>query len=83
MPSKGNCENEFQNVEIDVKFVSLLFQSLFSILDPPESPSIEDYMEGTELREGDHKSFKCSTLPANPPAELRWYRGEKEVSYSK
>lgn len=41
---------------------------------------MEGYIEGTELREGDHKSFKCSTVAGNPPAKLRWYRGENEVS---
>ncbi|CAL1267938.1 unnamed protein product [Larinioides sclopetarius] len=50
-----------------------------SILYPPEAPTIIGYDDNTELREGDHQSFTCSALAGNPPAELRWYRGEIEV----
>ncbi|GBL74741.1 Synaptogenesis protein syg-2 [Araneus ventricosus] len=50
-----------------------------SILYPPEAPTIIGYDDNTELREGDHQSFTCSALAGNPPAELRWYRGDIEV----
>ncbi|GIX82640.1 synaptogenesis protein syg-2 [Caerostris darwini] len=49
-----------------------------SVLYPPETPSITGYEEGSELREGDHQSFTCTALAGNPPADLRWYRGETE-----
>ncbi|GIY74128.1 synaptogenesis protein syg-2 [Caerostris extrusa] len=50
-----------------------------SVLYPPETPLITGYEEGSELREGDHQSFTCTALAGNPPADLRWYRGETEV----
>ncbi|GFR27847.1 synaptogenesis protein syg-2 [Trichonephila clavata] len=50
-----------------------------SILYPPEEPTITGYDDNFELKEGDHQSFTCSALAGNPPAELRWYRGDTEL----
>ncbi|PRD31482.1 UNVERIFIED_CONTAM: hypothetical protein NCL1_23406 [Trichonephila clavipes] len=57
-------------------------ETLQSELDknPPEEPTITCYDDNFELKEGDHQSFTCSSLAGNPPAELRWYRGDAEFA---
>ncbi|XP_035212293.1 nephrin-like isoform X4 [Stegodyphus dumicola] len=51
-----------------------------SIFYPPGNPEITGYEDGSELRESDHQRFTCSASAGNPPADLRWYRGDVEVS---
>ncbi|XP_071044210.1 nephrin-like [Parasteatoda tepidariorum] len=51
-----------------------------TVLYPPEIPILSGYEDSVELREGDRQSFTCSGPAGNPPAELKWFRGETEVS---
>ncbi|GFY74851.1 nephrin [Trichonephila inaurata madagascariensis] len=45
---------------------------------PPQPPTILGYEEGTPLRVGQLQTFNCVALGGNPPANLKWYRGDRE-----
>lgn len=47
---------------------------------PPESPTILGYEELSALKEGDLQRLTCVVLGGNPPANLKWYKGEREIS---
>ncbi|XP_023226678.1 synaptogenesis protein syg-2-like [Centruroides sculpturatus] len=47
---------------------------------PPESPSILGYEELSALKQGDLQRLICVVLGGNPPANLKWYRGDREIS---
>ncbi|XP_067131657.1 synaptogenesis protein syg-2-like [Centruroides vittatus] len=47
---------------------------------PPESPTILGYDEISILREGDLQHLTCVALGGNPPANLKWYKEDREVS---
>lgn len=47
---------------------------------PPEFPNILGYEDVSVLREGDLQHLTCVALGGNPPANLKWYKGEREVS---
>ncbi|XP_023234570.1 synaptogenesis protein syg-2-like, partial [Centruroides sculpturatus] len=50
------------------------------VVDPPESPTILGYDEISILREGDLQHLTCVALGGNPPANLKWYKEDREVS---
>ncbi|KFM61675.1 Nephrin, partial [Stegodyphus mimosarum] len=52
-----------------------------SVTYPPQPPTILGYEEGSPLRVGELKTFNCVALGGNPPATLKWYRGDREVRY--
>ncbi|XP_035211135.1 synaptogenesis protein syg-2-like, partial [Stegodyphus dumicola] len=45
---------------------------------PPKPPTILGYDAGTPLRVGDIQRFNCVSIGGNPPAMLRWFKGDKE-----
>ncbi|KFM79578.1 Nephrin, partial [Stegodyphus mimosarum] len=47
---------------------------------PPKPPTILGYDAGTPLRVGDIQRFNCVSIGGNPPAMLRWFKGDKEIS---
>ncbi|GFS67499.1 nephrin [Nephila pilipes] len=51
-----------------------------SLADPPQPPTILGYEEGTPLRVGQLQTFNCVALGGNPPATLKWYRGDREIN---
>ncbi|XP_067126819.1 nephrin-like isoform X3 [Centruroides vittatus] len=55
-------------------------QYKLKIIYPPKPPTIIGYEEGKPLRIGDFQRFNCVTLGGNPPAVLRWLKGDREIS---
>ncbi|XP_022244924.1 nephrin-like [Limulus polyphemus] len=47
---------------------------------PPDPPTILEYEEGTPILVGSIQRFICVTLGGNPPANLQWFRGERQIS---
>ncbi|XP_071033776.1 nephrin isoform X1 [Parasteatoda tepidariorum] len=47
--------------------------------DPPQPPTILGYEEGQPLKVGELQTFNCVSLGGNPPASLKWFRGDREV----
>lgn len=54
---------------------------LFYIVDSPKPPVIQGYDSGTPLKVGDIQRFNCVSVGGNPPAMLRWFKGDREVSH--
>ncbi|XP_023244216.1 synaptogenesis protein syg-2-like [Centruroides sculpturatus] len=49
---------------------------------PPESLTILGYEELSELKQGDIQRLTCVALGGNPPANLKWYKGGREINAS-
>ncbi|XP_076334049.1 nephrin-like [Tachypleus tridentatus] len=47
---------------------------------PPNPPTILEYEEGTPILAGSIQRFICVSLGGNPPANLQWFRGERQIS---
>ncbi|XP_071033778.1 synaptogenesis protein syg-2 [Parasteatoda tepidariorum] len=50
------------------------------IVYPPRPPTILGYDLKTSLRVGDMQKFNCVSVGGNPPAILRWFKGDREIS---
>lgn len=50
------------------------------VLYPPEAPQITGYTEGQSIRAGDLVKLRCTALRGNPPATLKWFKGDVEVT---
>ncbi|XP_053408375.1 nephrin-like isoform X2 [Mercenaria mercenaria] len=50
------------------------------VLYPPEAPQISGYTEGKSIRAGDLVKLRCTALRGNPPATLKWFKGDEEVT---
>ncbi|KAI1284948.1 Nephrin [Halotydeus destructor] len=46
----------------------------------PSEPSLLGYSAGSPVLVGSLQKFKCVSLHGNPRAELKWYKGEQEIS---
>lgn len=50
-----------------------------SVLKPPGEPFIEGYSKGERLRNGQEVELVCRSYGGNPPAQLIWYKNNKQV----
>lgn len=50
------------------------------VLYPPEAPQISGYTEGESVRAGDLVKMRCTALRGNPPATLKWFKGEEAIT---
>ncbi|XP_060601091.1 synaptogenesis protein syg-2-like isoform X3 [Ruditapes philippinarum] len=50
------------------------------VLYPPEAPVITGYIEGESIRAGDLVKLRCTAMRGNPPATLKWFKGDQEVT---
>ncbi|KAL4229150.1 Immunoglobulin C1-set domain [Mactra antiquata] len=50
------------------------------VLYPPEAPEITGYNEGESIRAGDLVKLRCTALRGNPPATIKWFKGDEEVT---
>lgn len=50
-----------------------------SVLKAPGEPFIEGYSKGERLRSGQEVELVCRSYGGNPPAQLIWYKNNKQV----
>ncbi|CRK97555.1 CLUMA_CG010940, isoform A [Clunio marinus] len=50
-----------------------------SVLKPPGEPFIEGYSKGERLRSGQEVELVCRSYGGNPPAQLIWYKNNRQV----
>ena len=55
---------------------------LFFILDPPGAPNITGLSSETVLIEDQVRRITCISMAGNPLADLKWYRGDEELTNS-
>ncbi|KAJ8316232.1 hypothetical protein KUTeg_006246 [Tegillarca granosa] len=48
-------------------------------LNPPGPPMIIGYNENDIIKAGDLLHLKCQSVGGNPPATLKWYKGDEEL----
>ncbi len=53
---------------------------LSSVLDPPGQPNITGVTSETILEEGQTKRLTCISMAGNPLADLKWFKGNVEIS---
>lgn len=57
-----------------------LFIQLISIADPPSTPVISGYTEGSVIPAGSSQKLLCMSSGGNPPASLTWFKNDKKVN---
>lgn len=50
-----------------------------SVLKPPGEPFVEGYSKGERLRSGQEVELVCRSYGGNPPAQLIWYKNNRQV----
>lgn len=68
------CKNFFASSS----FSSLLI-SICICTDPPSTPIITGYTEGSILKAGVTVKLLCSSQGGNPPAALTWFKNDRKV----
>ncbi|CAL1531983.1 unnamed protein product [Lymnaea stagnalis] len=53
-----------------------------SVLYPPNEPEISGYEGGTPIKAGDLQRMTCISVGGNPPADLKWFKGDKLIRES-
>ncbi|GIY45712.1 nephrin [Caerostris extrusa] len=48
--------------------------------DPPSSPTISGYEKGKPIKAGDLQKLTCVSTGGNPPANLKWFKNDKEFA---
>ncbi|GFT44041.1 nephrin [Nephila pilipes] len=52
-----------------------------AVVYPPSAPSISGYEAGKPIKAGDLQKLSCVSSGGNPPATLKWFKNDKEVSF--
>jgi hypothetical protein len=71
--------------DVDFKtFFSLFFLPSCSPspLDPPSTPIISGYTEGSVIPAGSNQKLLCMSSGGNPPPTLTWFKNDKKVNKS-
>ncbi|GIY32873.1 nephrin [Caerostris darwini] len=51
-----------------------------AVVHPPSSPTISGYEKGKPIKAGDLQKLSCVSTGGNPPANLKWFKNDKELS---
>lgn len=66
-----------------VNMLNLIFYSTFtSHLDPPSTPIISGYTEGSVIPAGSTQKLLCMSSGGNPTPTLTWFKNDKKVRFN-
>jgi nephron len=71
-----SCRAKHQALSPDHPMKSLV---QVSVLKAPGEPFIEGYSKGEKLRNGQEMELVCRSYGGNPPAQLIWYKNNRQV----
>jgi nephron len=70
----------FFKLKIVENVANLIFFSSLSPSDPPSTPVISGYTEGSVIPAGSSQKLLCMSSGGNPPATLTWFKNDKKVN---
>ncbi|KAJ8316449.1 hypothetical protein KUTeg_006463 [Tegillarca granosa] len=76
---ENNVLYECHAINDQVGTVPITDTVTLSVLYPPGPPMIIGYNENDIIKAGDLLHLKCQSVGGNPPATLKWYKGDEEL----
>lgn len=73
------CVSLFINIIVQLIQIVLIY-FLFFFVDPPSTPIITGYLEGSVIPAGSNQKLLCMSSGGNPPATLTWYKNDKKIT---